>query len=427
MRKTFAAAFLISLLTGISVFADSLDIQSVANTPTTPDSITRQATSDIAGSLGYPLSSERQAQLKSYARFVNVWRFAEFFISIGLLALLLFSGLSAKFRDWAQTARKRFFIYWLYLAIFVVALFLLELPISYYREYVVESQYGFMNQTVGEWFLDSLKALGLTILLGIIPMWFFYYLINRVKRWWLVFSIGAIPFLIFFMVIAPVFIMPMFNKFEPLKDKRLESEILTLANKAGIEGSRVYEVDASKQSTKINAYVTGMFGSKRIVLYDNLIKGFTPDEIKFVMGHEMGHYVMHHIWWGLAMAVVFIAFVLWLTDKTIHGAIIRYRARFKFDRLGDIASLPLVLIFLSVFSFVFQPISNGLSRYFENESDKYGLNITGISGDKAAIAFEKLSAYNLADPDPNALVEFWFYDHPALKKRIDAVKKMSAD
>ena len=427
MRKTFAAAFLISLLTGISVFADSLDIQSVANTPTTPDSITRQATSDIAGSLGYPLSSERQAQLKSYARFVNVWRFAEFFISIGLLALLLFSGLSAKFRDWAQTARKRFFIYWLYLAIFVVALFLLELPINYYREYVVESQYGFMNQTVGEWFLDSLKALGLTILLGIIPMWFFYYLINRVKRWWLVFSIGAIPFLIFFMVIAPVFIMPMFNKFEPLKDKRLESEILTLANKAGIEGSRVYEVDASKQSTKINAYVTGMFGSKRIVLYDNLIKGFTPDEIKFVMGHEMGHYVMHHIWWGLAMAVVFIAFVLWLTDKTIHGAIIRYRARFKFDRLGDIASLPLVLIFLSVFSFVFQPISNGLSRYFENESDKYGLNITGISGDKAAIAFEKLSAYNLADPDPNALVEFWFYDHPALKKRIDAVKKMSAD
>ena len=424
MKRILASASLLILLICVSAFANSLDTQPATGAPSTTDSITQPARTDN-GAIQFPLSPERQAQLRSYARFVNIWRFAEFFISIGLLALLLFSGLSARFRTWAQSARKRFFIYWLYLAIFVVALFLIELPISYYREYVVESQYGFMNQSVGEWFVDSLKALGLTILFGIIPMWFLYALVNRVKRWWLVFSIGAIPFLIFFMVIAPVFIMPMFNKFEPLKDKQLESEILTLAGQAGIEGSRVYEVDASKQSTKVNAYVTGMFGSKRIVLYDNLIKGFSHDEIKFVMGHEMGHYVMHHIWWGLAMAIVFIAIVLWLTDQTIHAVIARFGSRFKFDRLGDIASLPLVLIFLSVFSFVFQPVSNGLSRYFENESDKYGMRITGISGDKAAIAFEKLSAYNLADPDPNALVEFWFYDHPALKKRIEAVKQLS--
>lgn len=424
MKRLCASAFLLIVLTVATAFADSLNTQPVPQAPSTIDSVSQSAQTD-KGAVQFPLSPERQDQLKSYARFVNIWRFADFFISIGLMALLLFTGLSARFRTWAQAARKRFFVYWLYLAIFVIAFFIIELPVSYYREYVVESHYGFMNQTVGEWFLDSLKALGLTILFGIILMWFFYWLINRVKRWWLMFSIGAIPFLIFFMVIAPVFIMPMFNDFVPLKDKQLESEILTLANKAGIEGSRVFEVDASKQSTKVNAYVTGMFGSKRIVLYDNLIKGFTYDEIKFVMGHEMGHYVMHHIWWGLAMTVIFIAFVLWLTDKTIHAAITRFRTRFKFDRLGDIASLPLVMIFLSVISFVFQPVSNGMSRYFENQSDKYGMKITGISGDNAALTFEKLSAYNLADPDPNALVEFWFYDHPSLKKRIAAVKSYS--
>jgi STE24 endopeptidase len=253
-------------------------------------------------------------------------------------------------------------------------------------------------------------------------MWFFYFLVERVKRWWLVFSIGAIPFMVFFIVIAPVVISPMFNKFEPLKDKQLESQILTLAGKAGIQGSRVFEVDASKQSSKVNAYCTGLFGTTRIVLYDTLIKGFTYDEISFVMGHEMGHYVMHHIWYGLLAGVLFIFVMLWLTDKSIHSIITRYRTRFKFDRLSDIASLPLVLLFLTVFSFVFQPVSNGLSRYDEHQSDIYGMKITGVSGETAATAFDKLSAYNLSDPDPNPIIEFWFYSHPALKKRMEFVR-----
>ncbi|PWB71563.1 hypothetical protein C3F09_07695 [candidate division GN15 bacterium] len=425
MKALFAATLVFLILCSSLSYADSVNSQPSGSTPSAADSVALQSTTEKGGATEYPLTPERQLQLRSYARFVNIWRFVQFFVSIGLLALLLFTGLSARFRDWAGVARRKFWVTWLYLAIVMVVLYLLELPFDYYRGFVVESQYGFMNQTGGEWLLDTLKSLGLGIVFGIIPMWFFYYLINRVKRWWLVFSIGAIPLMIFFIVVAPVFIMPMFNKFEPLKDKQLESEILMLANKAGISGSHVYEVDASKQSSKINAYVTGLFGTKRIVLYDTLIKGFTPDEIKFVMGHEMGHYVMHHIWWGLGMAIVFIVFMLWLTDRTIHPVITRFRTRFKFDRLGDIASLPLVLIFLSVFSFVFQPVSNGLSRYFENQSDRYGMKISGVSGETAATAFEKLSAYNLADPDPNPLVEFWFYDHPALKKRIEAVRVLA--
>jgi len=426
MRPIIFGALVFFFLCNSLINADSVETQTTGTATSVSDTVIQQATAEKGTELQYPLSPERQEQLRSYAQFVNIWRFVEFFVSIGLLALLLFTRLSARFRDWAGVARKRFWIIWLYLGIITVTVFLLELPFDYYRGYVVESQYGFMNQTVGEWFLDGLKSLGLALLFGIIPMWFFYFLINRVKRWWLVFSIGAIPFLIFVIIIAPVFVMPLFNKFEPLKDKQLETEILTLADKAGIEGSRVFEVDASKQSSKINAYVTGLFGTKRIVLYDTIIKGFTYDEIKFVMGHEMGHYVMHHMWWGLGMAVIFIVFVLWLTDKTIHSAITRFRTRFRFDCLGDIASLPLVMIFVTMFSFVFQPVSNGMSRYFENQSDRYSMTITGISGDKAATAFAKLSAYNLSDPDPNPLVEFWFYDHPALKKRMEAVRSFDA-
>jgi len=426
MRSIIFGALVFFFFCNSLIHADSASIQSTGATPLTSDTVTLLTTVEKGSAPEYPLSPERQEQLRSYARFVNIWRFVEFFISIGVYALLLFTGLSARFRSWAGVARKRFFVTWFYMVIFLVALFLLQISFDFYRGYVVESQYGFMNQSAGEWFLDNLKAFGLLLVIGIIPMWFFYFLVNKVKRWWLLFSIGAIPLMIFFVVIAPVFIMPMFNKFESLKDKRLEAEILTMADKAGIEGSHVFEVDASKQSSKINAYVTGLFGTKRIVLYDTLIKGFTYDEIKFVMGHEMGHYVMHHIWWGLGMAIIFLVFVLWLTDKTIHSAITRFRTRFRFDRLGDIASLPLVMIFVTVFSFVFQPVSNGLSRYFENQSDRYGMTITGISGNAAATAFEKLSAYNLSDPDPNPLVEFWFYDHPALKKRIEAVKSYDA-
>jgi STE24 endopeptidase len=370
----------------------------------------------------YPMSPERQAKLIAYSRFSNIWRFAEFFISIGILALILFTGLSAKLRNWAQVAGKRFLVVWLFLVIFILVEYILSFPFNVYRSFIVENNYGFMNQTFLEWWGEDLLGLLLGCIIAILPMWFFYWLVAKYRKWWLWFSIGAIPFAVFFIVIAPVVISPLFNKFEPLKDKQLEAQILALADKAGIEGSNVFQVNASKQSTKVSAYATGLFGTKRIVLYDNLIDNFSYDEIRFVMGHEMGHYVMHHVWWSLLVAIVFIAFALWLTDKTIHPVINRFKTRFRFDRLSDIASLPLVMVYLTIISFIFQPITNSASRFMEHQADKYGMDISGVSGETAAIAFDKLSVFNLSDPDPNWLIEFWFYDHPALKKRMEFVR-----
>jgi STE24 endopeptidase len=421
MMRLFLAILL--LLVAASVCG-----QDSANAPT--DSLLQPATSaalspdssSTSQNSLYPLSPERKAKLIAYSRFTNIWRFADFGIGVIVLLAILFTGFSARLRQWAQIASRRFWITWLYFAMVTIVIWLIGFPFDYYRNFLVESRYGFMNQTFTGWFGENLLSLGISLLLGIIPVWFFYFLVERFRRWWLVFSVGAIPFMVFFIVIAPVIISPLFNKFEPLQDKKLETAILSLADKAGIEGSDVFQVNASKQSTKVNAYVTGLFGTKRIVLYDNLINNFTLDEIRFVMGHEMGHYVLHHIWWGLGSAIVLLLLVLWITSLSIERLIHRFRHRWKFDRLSDIASLPLVMLYLTVIMFFLQPVMNGMSRHYEHQSDVYGMDITGVDGETAAIAFDKLSALNLSDPDPNPIIEIWFYSHPALQKRMAFVR-----
>lgn len=370
----------------------------------------------------YPLSPERQQLRNRYSHFVNIWRFIEFLFGVLIFWIILSTGLSAKIRDWAAVAKRKFLVLWLYLAIFLVMDWLLSFPFDVYRNYYVELKYGFLNQSFMGWFGEDLLGLLLTVVIGIIPAFFLYYVIERFKKWWLVFSIGAIPIMIFFIVIAPVVISPLYNKFEPLQDKQLETELLTMADKAGIQGSHVFQVDASKQSSKINAYVTGLFSTKRIVLFDTLIKGFTHDEIRFVMGHEMGHYVLNHIWLGLGSAWVLLVALLWIASRILPGIIHRFKGKFKFERLEDVASLPLILLCLIVMSFVIQPVNNGISRAMEHRADRFGMDISGVSGDVAATAFDKLSAYNLSDPNPSPIIEFWFYDHPAVQKRIDFVK-----
>jgi len=412
---------LVMALTGLAAGEDSLPADTLA-APTADVEAAAADTASVQGDLPYPISPERYDKLVSYSRFNNIWRFVSFLIGLATLALILFAGWSAKFRSWVSGIKPRFFAIWAFLVLILLADYLLNLPFSIYRSFIVEKNYGFLNQTFMEWWTEDLLGLVLSLILSIVPMWFFYWLVSIMKRWWLAFSLGMIPFIVLMVVIAPVVISPMFNNFVPLEDKQLESEIVALAEKGGIGDADIFQVDGSRQSNKLNAYVTGLFGSKRIVLYDTLIRNFSTDEIKFVMAHEMGHYVMHHIWWGLLVTVLFTLGALWLMDVTIRPVIRKFKKRFGFDSLSDIASLPLVLIFVSVIFFVFQPVTNGFSRYIERQADRYGMEMSGVSGEAAAIAFDKLSVYNLSDPDPDPIIEFWFYDHPALQKRMEFVR-----
>lgn len=379
-------------------------------------------TADQAEQL-YPITPERRAKLAAYSQFKNIWLFIDFFLSLIILYLFLRTGLSAKIRDWSKKIRIPFFALWVYFGIYMLIYFLVEFPFTVYRYFLVEGEYGFINQTFGSWFSEELLTLGLTVLIGIIPIWFVFWLIKKSSRWWLWMTAGLVPFIVFAIVVAPVFIMPLYNDFVPLQDQQLKSEILSLADKAGIEGSDVFQVNASKQSSKINAYVTGLFGSERIVLYDTMIDNFSRNEIKFVMGHEMGHYVLNHIWTGVFISIFFIMFALWITDKSIHAVLKKNKNKFKIESLSDYASLPLLLLYLTVLSFLFQPLTNSISRYHEHQSDIFGMDISKVNGEDAARAFEKLSAYNLSDPDPHPFMEFWFYSHPALSKRIEFVRQ----
>jgi STE24 endopeptidase len=229
--------------------------------------------------------------------------------------------------------------------------------------------------------------------------------------------------MILLVVVAPVVISPLFNNFEPLQDQALKQDIQKLAQSDGVEGSDIFQVDASRQSSKINAYVTGLFATKRIVLYDTLIKNFTRDEIMFVMAHEMGHYVMNHVWWGVLAGIVLLCLALWLIDVTIRPFIRKFHRRLGYDSLENLASLPLVLLFALVINFVFQPVGNSISRVMEHQADVYGLETAHVPEAAAISAFDKLSVFNLSNPDPNPIIEFWFYTHPSLKKRIAFVKK----
>ncbi|MCK4934035.1 MAG: M48 family metallopeptidase, partial [Simkaniaceae bacterium] len=228
----------------------------------------------------------------------------------------------------------------------------------------------------------------------------------------------SIPIMLLFQVIAPVWIDPIFNRYGPMKDKKLEQQILQLAECAGIEGSRVYEVDRSKDTKMMNAYVTGFGQTKRIVLTDTIIQGMSAKELLFVMGHEMGHYVLHHMWYGLAYFSCLALLGLYLIDKLAKSAIRKFSIKFRFTHLGDIASLPLLLVLFQAFMLLSTPLSNYVSRVMEHEADIFGLEITKDNR-AAAEAFVKLQRENLAYPRPGPIYIFWRSTHPPLGQRVD--------
>ena len=340
----------------------------------------------------------------------------------GLLipALFLFTGYSAKIRNWAQKlGRKWFFTIGLYFIIFTLINFVVDFPLSYYESFVRQHAYDLSNQTFGKWFGDSLKSELVGIIIGFLFLWVPYLLLKKSpRRWWLYTGILMAPFLFFIMLISPIWIDPLFNQYGPMKDQALEAKILTLAEHAGIEGSRVFEVNKSVDTKTVNAYVTGFLGTKRIVLWDTIIAKLNEKELLFVMGHEMGHYVLGHVVKSILFFSLLIMITLFATYRTAGGLINRFKDRFGFDQLSDIASLPLILLLMNICFFVITPMVFTFTRYHEHEADRFGLEITQTNH-AAATAFVKLQEENLAIPRPGWLYKLWRSSHPTLGDRID--------
>jgi STE24 endopeptidase len=340
----------------------------------------------------------------------------------GLLipALFLFTGFSARIRDWAQKlGRKWFFVIGIYITLFLVITFVIDLPLAYYQGFLRQHAYGLSNQTLDKWFSDAVKALAVGIITGVLFLWVPYLLLKKSpRRWWLYTGLAMIPFIFFMLLISPVVIDPLFNDFGPMADKELEARILALADRAGVDAERVYEVDKSVDTEAVNAYVSGFLGTQRIVLWDTIITKLEPDELLFVMGHEMGHYVLKHAVKLVFFFSVLILLALYAAHRTAGKVIDRYESRFRFDNLADIASLPLLILMLNLLTLIASPVVFAYTRHLERESDRFGLEITRDNR-AAASAFVKLQAENLANPRPGLLYKTWRATHPPLGERID--------
>jgi STE24 endopeptidase len=272
---------------------------------------------------------------------------------------------------------------------------------------------------------DQLVGVAVGAILGGIAVMVLYWVVRRLgKNWWVWGASVSVVLLAFTLLIAPVYIEPLFNTFKKLENPKIKDPILSLARANGIPATEVYEVDASKQSTRVSAYVSGFLGSERIVLNDNLLNRCTPEEIQSVMGHEMGHYVLHHVYKDLlffgVLALLGFAFVNW----TMHWSLARWGDRWGTREITDVAALPLAVLVFSIFSFVLTPVTNTWTRTQEYEADIFGIN-AARQPDGEALVDLKLGDYRKLDPSP--LEEMIFFDHPSGRTRITAAMRWKAE
>ena len=358
-----------------------------------------------------------------YYRSGNVIWAVEQVLGIALPALLLFTGWSARVRTFASSVARGHFYPTLvvYMAALALLLFVVELPLTVYVGYVREHAYGLSTQRFSKFAGDQVKGLVVGLVIGALIIWVPYLLLARSPaRWWLWTGALALPFFTLVLIITPVYIAPLFNKFGPMKDKALESQVLAVAAQAGVEGARVFEVNKSVDTEKVNAYVTGVGNTKRIVLWDTLLARLTPDQTRFVVGHELGHYVLGHVWINIFVSWALTVLGLFAAHRSAGFLLARFGQRFGFTRLADPASLPLLMLLLSLFSFLIGPAALALSRYHERQADRFGLDLTR-DNHAAATAFVALQRQNLAVPRPGLLYKIFRASHPPIGERVDFI------
>jgi Zn-dependent protease with chaperone function len=342
-------------------------------------------------------------------------------VGIVLGLLLLVTGVSQRMRDLAHARAKG---HWarvlVFFTLYSVIMTLLLLPLDWYAGFSLEHRFGLSTQSLGAWALDQGKAFAFqVIVVAGLPLlaWAWRIVEHQPRRWWLWLSLGTLPVVAAGVLLQPLVFDPLFNKFTPLHDAQLRTEILALGARADIPARNVYEVDMSTKTRKVNAYVSGFGASQRIVLWDTTLQKMSHDEILFVMGHEMGHYVLHHIWKGLGWVALGSFAVLWLTAWLTRAALGRFGGRWGVHAVGDLAAMPLVFAMLALVNYLGAPISNAISRGMEHEADVFSLELTH-DNDAGARSFLKLAEGNRSNPEPAAWVKLLLLDHPALGDRI---------
>ncbi len=350
----------------------------------------------------------------------NILWFVSQFWNLIIPALFLFTGFSAKLRTWARIISDRwYFTLLFYFSFYFIIYQVISIPLSLYATYLRPHDYGLSTQPLGAWYVQYLLNTVIVLMIGALFLWIPYILIKKYPTLcWFYAAILSIPTTIFFILIYPIWIQPIFNEFKPFPAGPLRSRIENLAERTGIDSKRIYIVNKSKETNRINAYVVGWGRTQRIVIWDTAIKELSNDELMFVLAHEMGHYKLGHIWISLLYFSLTNFLIFFLIYKVGHYLINRFRYHFHFQKMDDVASFPLLILLFNLFSFITEPIDNAFSQYREHEADRFGLELTQ-NNRAAAEAFVVLQRENLINPSPGLFYRLWIAHHPPLQERIN--------
>ena len=375
----------------------------------------------------YQLSPDTLAKAEALYRTSTVMLVVGTLYGLGVLALLLTTRVAPRFRDLAERVSRRRVVQALVFApLMLLTLDVLSLPVSLYG-HRLQVQYGLSVQGWASWLWDLTKGELLGTALGTVMVWGLYAFLRRSPtRWWFYGWLTSIPVVLLLVFIGPIVIAPLFNTFTPLEARQpaLVPELEKVMARGGlsIERARMFEMQASDKVTTYNAYVSGIGASKRVVVWDNTSRDLTIPETMFVFGHELGHYVLQHIWLSIAFAIAGLLLQLYLAARLMGGLLARFGPRWGVRGIDDWASLPALLLLLSLFSLAAQPVNAGVTRYFEHQADIYGLEaIHGLTPDSsqvAAHAFQKLGEKGLSYPRPHPLLVFWAFSHPPTHERL---------
>jgi STE24 endopeptidase len=404
---------------------DAISLQS--SPASAQDSSTLATTPAQNSTTNYHLSPEKYQKAIAYSRAGYRLYFLSVFWNLAIILFLLRSGFFAKLRSFAESRSRS---HTLQAAVFVPSFFvllaLLNLPIRLYWHHL-SLYYQQSIEPWGPWLWDWTKAELLEIALALLVVTLLFALIrSRPRSWWLFAWLGAIPLSLFLGLIAPWYVDPLFNKFRPLQETQpqLVQSIGELSRRAGIPipPERMFLMEASAKTNAINAYVTGLGASKRIVIWDTSIRKTKPDELLFIVSHEMGHYVLGHVVKGFAYFFALLFFALFLAYRLLQWTIARWGSAWGIREQSDWAALGVLILLLNIVSFFGEPVGNAISRMQEHAADAYGLElIQGFfpnANEVAAHSFQVLGEEDLDDPDPPKFIVLWLYSHPPLNDRL---------
>lgn len=367
------------------------------------------------------LDKGKQEQAKRYEKENRLLGLIGTLFSLAVLLIFYHSGFSAFLSKIPREGGALILTYLFYIAVFQLSLFLLSLPLSFYSSYIHEHKWNFSNHTKKSWFLENIKSFFVGLVLMWIVLGLLFWIWDQVPQyWWLAAGLGMVLFSVVFATIFPVVILPIFNKYTRIEDKELTDALEKILNQGGLRSSGFFKEDMSRQTKKENAFLAGLGKTRRVVLGDNLMDNMNVNEMTAILAHEVGHYKHRHIWKGITLGAVqqfFVFFIVHLIMRSLFPL-------FLTSPQSNLTLFPYFIILVSGISgFLFGPISQVLSRYFERQADRYALSALKKRGDFVS-ALAGIANRNLSNAYPQQWVKILYYSHPPIGERLELAEKM---